>query len=566
MQNIFSNKKHCFANKFNIITNSSAVNISICFILTAFLFLGISIYCNTMISGLCLNNESTNTITDNYNISFNNTNSSINLPARLTEKTKSVTLTRFIHADELAANYISFYAYNSAVNIYIDNEQVYTENDIIDFAGFARPSHWYFVKVPQHDFTLTIDMNSQIDITNLLHISTGTKSALIFDILCRHAFQLVVGFLACICGIMLLITAFIIKTDLSKRLYWFGLTSMLAGIWTICNSTVIQLFFSHGTFTSYIGYCCYFLFPIAVTGFLLTFDHIKNEAYMYIAYWCEILSITVIFTMQLMGLIIVSNVLWIVHIEILSITLAVIITYIKNWKTNTIREFNIFISFMIISFFLILDIIRYYSNNSTFERIRFSVYGIALLLLYFSFSIFHVIKENFIQNTRNKIYKELAFTDAMTHINNRSAFELAMEKERLSVESHRYILIADLNNLKHINDTYGHRFGDEAIKNTARLMHENFMEIGQCYRIGGDEFCVIINNTSLDIINRCLKTFHQAVNDIAATTDYPYSVATGYGAIDESGIDNCFKAVDSIMYKNKIKSKKSRDNQTLSDG
>ena len=101
---------------------------------------------------------------------------------------------------------------------------------------------------------------------------------------------------------------------------------------------------------------------------------------------------------------------------------------------------------------------------------------------------------------------------------------LFWEKERLSVESHRYILIADLNNLKHIN------------------------------------------NTSLDIINRCLKTFHQAINDIAATTDYPYSVATGYGAIDESGIDNCFKAVDSIMYKNKIKSKKSRDNQTLSDG
>lgn len=271
-------------------------------------------------------------------------------------------------------------------------------------------------------------MNSQIDITNLLHISTGTKSALIFDILCRHAIQLIIGFLACICGIMLLITAFIIKTDLSKRLYWLGLTSMLAGIWTICNSTVIQLFFSHGTFTSYMGYCCYFLFPIAVTGFLLTFDHIKDEAYMYIAYWCEILSIIVIFTMQLMGLIIVSNVLWIVHIEILSITLAVIITYIKNWKTNTIREFYIFISIMIISFFLILDIICCYSNNSAFERIRFSVYGVTLLLVFSSFSIFHVIKDSFIQNTRNKIYKELAFTDAMTHINNRSAFELAMEK------------------------------------------------------------------------------------------------------------------------------------------
>ncbi len=81
------------------------------------------------------------------------------------------------------------------------------------------------------------------------------------------------------------------------------------------------------------------LFPIAVTGFLLTFDHIKDEAYMYIAYWCEILSIIVIFTMQLMGLIIVSNVLWIVHIEILSITLAVIITYIKTGKQTQSESF-----------------------------------------------------------------------------------------------------------------------------------------------------------------------------------------------------------------------------------
>ena len=139
--------------------------------------------------------------------------------------------------------------------------------------------------------------------------------------------------------------------------------------------------------------------------------------------------------------------------------------------------------------------------------------------------------------------------------------ELARQEQKMLT-----VVFYDINGLHLINDTYGHRFGDEAIKNTARLMHENFMEIGQCYRIGGDEFCVIINNTSLDIINKCLKTFHQAVNNIAATTDYPYSVATGYGAIDESGIDNCFKAVDSIMYKNKIKSKKSRDNQALSDG
>ncbi len=562
MQNIFfNNKKQRFNNKFNIITKSSAVNISICFILTAFLFLGMAIYFNTRINGLCLNNEAIRTISDNYNISYNNHHSSINLPARINEDTNSITLTRFIHADELAGDYISFFAYNSAVNVYVDQNEVYSESDITDFSGFARPSHWYFIKVPQRGFNLTITMDSRLDIKNLLDISTGTKSALIYNILGSHAFQMITGALACICGIMLLITSLIIKADLNKRLRWLGLISILAGVWTICNSTVLQIFFSKGTFTSYIGYCCYFVFPITVTGFLLTFDRFKEETYMYATYWCQTIILVAIFAMQLMGLVIISNLLWIVHIEVLGITLSVVITYIKNWKTITTKELDVFIAIIIISFFLILDIIRYYSNSSAFGRIRFSVYGVVLLLIYFSFSIFHVIKENFVQSTRNEIYKELAFTDAMTHINNRSAFELAMEKERNNSDSHGYILIADLNNLKHVNDTYGHHYGDEAIKNTARLIHESFNEIGKCYRIGGDEFCVIASDANKDIINECLKTFHQAVKDIADTTSYPYSVATGYGAIDESGIDNCFKVVDSIMYANKIKSKKSRRTQ-----
>lgn len=48
--------------------------------------------------------------------------------------------------------------------------------------------------------------------------------------------------------------------------------------------------------------------------------------------------------------------------------------------------------------------------------------------------------------------------------------------------------------------------------------------------------------------------------NIAADKHYPYSVATGYGIIDDSGIDQCFKVVDSKMYQNKRASKKGRLN------
>ena len=55
-------------------------------------------------------------------------------------------------------------------------------------------------------------------------------------------------------------------------------------------------------------------------------------------------------------------------------------------------------------------------------------------------------------------------------------------------------MIADLNNLKRINDTYGHRLGDEAIINTANLINDNFNDIGNCYRIGG-----VMNSVSFPI-------------------------------------------------------------------
>jgi diguanylate cyclase (GGDEF)-like protein len=56
-----------------------------------------------------------------------------------------------------------------------------------------------------------------------------------------------------------------------------------------------------------------------------------------------------------------------------------------------------------------------------------------------------------------------------------------------------YVIVTfDLNNLKQCNDQYGHRVGDEYIINAAHIIEDNFERYGKCYRIGGDEFCVIM--------------------------------------------------------------------------
>ena len=79
--------------------------------------------------------------------------------------------------------------------------------------------------------------------------------------------------------------------------------------------------------------------------------------------------------------------------------------------------------------------------------------------------------------------------DGLTELMNRSAYERRMNSEQKRVG----ILFFDVNDFKSINDKYGHQFGDESLKAVARSLRKAYGKYGLCYRIGGDEFCVILD-------------------------------------------------------------------------
>ena len=98
--------------------------------------------------------------------------------------------------------------------------------------------------------------------------------------------------------------------------------------------------------------------------------------------------------------------------------------------------------------------------------------------------------------------RTLTLTDALTGLYNRRGF-LTFAEQHLKIanrmKSKIYMLYADLDNLKRINDTLGHQEGDEALKETARLLEETFRESDIVSRIGGDEFVVMpIGNSERD--------------------------------------------------------------------
>ncbi len=78
--------------------------------------------------------------------------------------------------------------------------------------------------------------------------------------------------------------------------------------------------------------------------------------------------------------------------------------------------------------------------------------------------------------------------DVTTRLLNRRCFKRKIE----NIRSHACVLFFDVNNFKIINDTFGHAEGDICLANVASIILSVYGKYGQCYRIGGDEFCVIL--------------------------------------------------------------------------
>ncbi len=165
----------------------------------------------------------------------------------------------------------------------------------------------------------------------------------------------------------------------------------------------------------------------------------------------------------------------------------------------------------------------------------------------------------------NKKYYMLAHYDQMSELSNRTAYEemildLKSNMKKIREEKTIIILMADLNFLKYLNDTLGHNIGDEAIKNVASIIKESFSDKENCYRIGGDEFCVISIGNDKNEFESMYQEFIDKVAEKNKEVDYPFSVGSAYYIVQDESIDDAIQVVDNMMYENKNEIKKNYPN------
>ena len=166
------------------------------------------------------------------------------------------------------------------------------------------------------------------------------------------------------------------------------------------------------------------------------------------------------------------------------------------------------------------------------------------------------IAEHYARKQENISLSHLAYADGLTTLANRAKAEKTMAD--LDNSSDDYCIISiDLNGLKPINDKFGHPTGDRYIKDFSKVLTNTFADYGLCARVGGDEFIVILKETSVEQIDNLIGRMDSALNVMNALyTEYERSVSSGYAFRHEFSTPTAHKVymrADKRMYEEKRK-------------
>ncbi len=158
----------------------------------------------------------------------------------------------------------------------------------------------------------------------------------------------------------------------------------------------------------------------------------------------------------------------------------------------------------------------------------------------------------------------LATTDSLSGLYNRTEFMKLAKRELSWANAHNEnlsLLMLDLDLFKIINDTFGHAAGDEVIRKMGNIIMTSFRKTDFAGRLGGEEFVVLLKNTSLLEAKRVAKKFQETVSKskvIYESQEISFTisigVATSYGdVINSSNIEDILKQADKALYKAKAK-------------
>ena len=479
------------------------------------------------------------------------------------QRENQFSITKIIDEDFEDEMYLRIRASMQDITVYAKGQVIYqSERDHEGSLVFPEVSMWHLIKLPKNmkGQILTINFSSKIEAFKGLvnGIYYGSEGSLLKDLVARNYTGLVVGIIMLLAGITSIIVSFSLRKLGDRRLFYIGVFSITASIWMLSELRILQ-FVTGNRFI--LGGISYLMVPligfslIRYLGIVVLMKYSKSiDRISFVLATCFLF----LFFTQLIGGLPLFNSMFFVNVlmALLIIWVTMVILYesicLKNKRAV---KYGLYMSVLVAS--QVMEIIVFFTKN--FDRMsHFSKLGDGIFLAFMLWESISYFKRILRLNQKTKLLEEMAYKDGLVDGNNRASYERDLDQifDSSDIQSFRLVLI-DINQLKQINDVFGHTTGDKAIIRSYQLMCKAFENIGTCYRLGGDEFAGIINETEQTIFDDAIRSLEQEIERENNRQKYPFSLAIGSGLYEKEHIDErkkfsiFFHEVDQRMYSKK---------------
>ena len=203
-----------------------------------------------------------------------------------------------------------------------------------------------------------------------------------------------------------------------------------------------------------------------------------------------------------------------------------------------------------------MELLRASVVQSSWLQHQYATTLAASTIALLAFCLIYVMSRR-IQSLERSIH-DLSLRDELTGLYNRRGFYvLATQALRLAqrINAPYSVIFIDMDNLKQVNDNFGHEVGSRLLKEMSAILVTNFREIDIIGRLGGDEFVVAVNAGPADValVIQRLETATARANSL---TSRSYALSFSYGhATSEIGkhqtLDELLSDADTLMYQTK---------------
>lgn len=386
----------------------------------------------------------------------------------------------------------------------------------------------------------------------------STGASIVLDILNNNMsagfFCMIVG----VGGIILLAAAAVLAVkrpiEPGKLFVSLGIFMILSALWIVTDSELLQLCIGNSQLIVLVSFEAFFMLPVPFLWFMDQISIHKTKVFRWLRY-LFVLNCILQNTLYLAGVMDFIHMVLVTHLIIFVSIIYIVSSMIKEYvRYRLVYAKGILTGIAGFVCLSGISIVLFYRSRGNSDEFFFII-GFILFLLNLLWVSIRKLREFTESGVKEKIYRELAFQDVLTGLGNRNLYEKNLEKYEILDSSVCFsVIVMDINGLKGVNDRYGHSEGDRLIRDGAECIRKAFSEIGECYRIGGDEFVVLMSDVKADAVF-CREKLKEVLAEYNKGSEVPLAIAVGV-AVKNAGtsgkLKELVKRADHDMYMGKI--------------